>query len=65
MSQYDGPPDADPVRLVVAYCAPGLKDYVSRLLEADNEQVSEIIEDPDMKGRTDFMISTRRKETMP
>jgi hypothetical protein len=41
---------------VAAYCAPGLKEYAISLL--GNEEVREVIEDPNMAGRTDVVLAT-------
>jgi hypothetical protein len=51
--------DDDPTELVVvAYCAPGLKGYATRLLETNGERVREVIEHPYMAGRTDVILTT-------
>ena len=49
---------ADPAEPVVAYCAPGLKDYAARILEANGERVREVIEHPYMAGHTDIILTT-------
>jgi hypothetical protein len=46
----------DPDTPVVAYCAPGLKDYATRLLEHNGETVREVIEHPHMAGRLDVVL---------
>ena len=48
----------DPAELVVAYCAPGLRNYATRLLETNGERVREVIEHPYMAGRTDVILVT-------
>jgi hypothetical protein len=55
---FPGPADADPAELVVAYCAPGLKNYATRLLETNGDRVREVIEHPAMAGRTDVILTT-------
>jgi hypothetical protein len=44
----------DPNSAVVAYCAPGMKDYVTSVL--DHETVREVIEDPAMTGLTNVRL---------
>jgi hypothetical protein len=46
----------NPDSAVAAYCAPGLKEYAISLL--GNEEVREVIEDPNMAGRTDVVLAT-------
>jgi len=43
---------------VVAYCAPGLKNYATRLLDSSGERYREVIEHPGMAGRTDVILAT-------
>lgn len=52
--------DGDPAELVavVAYCAPGLKEYATRLLETNGDRVREVIEHSCMAGRTDVILAT-------
>ena len=50
-------PLIDPDSAVVAYCAPGLKDYAARLLECKGEVVREIAEHPWLAGRTDIILA--------
>src|SRR5215472_14292512 len=58
-SSDEGEADAGgPAELVVAYCAPGLKNYATRILEANGERVREVIEHPYMTGRTDIILTT-------
>jgi len=45
----------NPDSAVAAYCAPGLKGYAASIL--GNEEVREIIEDPEMAGRTDVILA--------
>jgi len=56
--QLDGAPDGDPTELVVAYCAPGLKNYAERLLATNGDRIREVIEHPYMTGRTDVILTT-------
>ena len=58
MNAYDGPANADPASLVVAYCAPGLAAYAARLLEDNGDVVREIIETQAMAGRTSVILAT-------
>jgi hypothetical protein len=44
--------------LVVAYCAPGLKNYATRVLQSNGEHVREVIEHAYMAGRTDIILAT-------
>jgi hypothetical protein len=46
--------ESDPV---VAYCAPGLKEYATRLLDSRSEQYREVVEHPWMEGRTDVILA--------
>lgn len=46
----------NPDSAVVAYCAPGLKEYASRLLDDSGEVYREVIERPDMSGRLDVKL---------
>ena len=48
----------DPAELVTAYCAPGLKDYATRLLESRQEGFREVIKHPYMTGRTGVVLTT-------
>lgn len=50
----------EPDSSVVAYCAPGLKNYAARLLEDRGERYREIIEHPWMYGRADVILATDR-----
>jgi hypothetical protein len=51
-----GPADTPAETAVVAYCAPGLKGYATRLLASNGDQVREVIEHPWMTGRTDVIL---------
>lgn len=55
---FPGPADAGPAELVVAYCAPGLKDYATRLLETNGDRVREVIEHPWMAGHLEVILTT-------
>ena len=59
---FPGPAHADPAHLVVAYCAPGLKNYATRLLETNGDRVDEVLEHPSMVGRADVLQATSRLE---
>jgi hypothetical protein len=48
----------NPDSAVIAYCAPGLKEYASRLLDDSGEVYREVIESPDMVGRMDVRLET-------
>jgi hypothetical protein len=47
----------NPDSAIVAYCAPGLKEYVATTL-GDGEEIREIIEAPWMINRTDVILAT-------
>ena len=53
-------PDAhdDPAELVTAYCAPGLRDYATKVLESRQERVREVIEHPYLAGHLDIILTT-------
>jgi hypothetical protein len=50
-------PLIDPGSAVTAYCAPGLKNYATSLLEHRGEVVREVAEHPWMAGRTDIILA--------
>lgn len=48
----------NPDSAVIAYCAPGLKAYASKLLDDSGEVYQQVIERPSMAGRTDVVLET-------
>ena len=50
--------DADPAERVTAYCAPGMKEYATRLLESRGEGFREMIEHPYLAGHMSVILTT-------